>query len=130
MGQTGSRFSISYSEHRRDFYNNSQSSSFAQHLLDKAHSFGPINNIMEVLHHHKKGAHLNTIERFYIHKEHAAGNHLNDEKTIFPQKNLWRPHKTHTTPTPRPPKSSAGLNTPSLRTQPYFSGKMHFNMIQ
>jgi hypothetical protein len=41
---------------------------------------------MQVLYHQKKGAHLNTIERFNIHIEHAAGNHLNDEHTIFPNK--------------------------------------------
>jgi len=41
---------------------------------------------MQVLHYQKKGAHLNTIERFNIHTEHAAGNHLNDEHTIFPNK--------------------------------------------
>ena len=70
VGQTGRRFSIRYNKHTRDFYN-SQSSSFAQHLLDKAHSFGPINNIMQVLHHQKKRTHLNKVERFYIHKENT-----------------------------------------------------------
>jgi len=86
MGQTGSLFSVHYNEHRRAFHNDSQSSSFAQHLLENAHSFGPINNIMQILHNQKKGTHLNTIERFYIHKEHAAGNCLNDEHSIFPNK--------------------------------------------
>jgi hypothetical protein len=59
-------------EHRSAFYHNSCSSNFALHLHDMAHSFGPIHNIMQVLHHPKKGAHLNTIERFHIHIEHAA----------------------------------------------------------
>jgi hypothetical protein len=86
VGQTRRRFSICYNEHRRAFHKNSQSSGFAQHLHEKAHSFGPINSIMQVLHHQKKGTHLNTIERFCIHKEHAAGNHLNDDHTIFPNK--------------------------------------------
>jgi len=30
--------------------------------------------------------HLNTIERYYIHAEHAANNHLNDDHTTFPNK--------------------------------------------
>jgi hypothetical protein len=34
--------------------------------------------------HNKKGAHLNTLERFYIHAESATNNHLNDSHTIFP----------------------------------------------
>jgi len=33
---------------------------------------------MEVLHFHKNGTHLNTIERFYIHKEAMNNNHLNE----------------------------------------------------
>jgi hypothetical protein len=30
----------------------------------------------------KKGIHLNTIERFHIHKEAAQNNHLSDDHTI------------------------------------------------
>jgi len=86
IGQTGRSFSKRYDEHRRVFHNNSHTSNFVKHLLDNNHSFGPINNIMQVLHHQKKGAHLNTIENFYIHVEHATGNHLYDNHTIFPNK--------------------------------------------
>jgi hypothetical protein len=59
-----------------------------QHFHEKAHSFGPINNIMQVLHQQRKGAHLNTIERFYIRTESAGGNYLNDDHTIFINKIL------------------------------------------
>ena len=41
-GQTGRRFSIRYNEHKEVVYNNSHTSSFAQHLHEQAHSFGPI----------------------------------------------------------------------------------------
>jgi len=43
-----------------------------------------MNEIMQVLHHHKKGPHLNSIERFHIHAESITNNHLNDDQTIFP----------------------------------------------
>jgi hypothetical protein len=36
------------------------------------------------LHYHKKGAHMNTIERFHIHAEYTENNHWNEEYTIFP----------------------------------------------
>ena len=45
-----------------------------------------------------KGAHINTVERFYIHVEQAAGNYLNDDHNVFPNKifntliNLNTPH--------------------------------------
>jgi hypothetical protein len=54
--------------------------------FNKSHSFDPIENIIQVLHHQKKEAHLNTIERLHIHIEHAACHHLNDDHTIFPNK--------------------------------------------
>jgi len=59
--QTGRRFFICYNEHKKAFYNNSHTSSFAQYLHEQAHSFGPIDGIMEVLHHYNKGGHLNTV---------------------------------------------------------------------
>jgi hypothetical protein len=55
---------------------------------------------MHVLHHQKKGPHLNTMEKFYIYTEYLDGSHLNDEHTIFPNKifdslikpsSLWTP---------------------------------------
>jgi len=72
-----------YIEHKKAFYNNRHTSSFVEHLHEEAHSFGPIDNVMQVLHHHKKGAHLNMVERFYIHAEYVANNHLSDNRSIF-----------------------------------------------
>jgi len=37
---------------------------------------------MQILHNHKKNAHLNTLERYYINAEYADSNHLNDNHTI------------------------------------------------
>jgi len=48
------------------------------------HSFGPIQDIMNILEFHKKGPHLNTLKQFHIHKEAASHNHLNDEHTVTP----------------------------------------------
>jgi hypothetical protein len=42
-----------------------------------------VNEIMRVLHCHKKGPHLNTIKGFHIHTESIANNHLNGDHTIF-----------------------------------------------
>jgi hypothetical protein len=43
-----------------------------------------MNKIMEILHCHRKGAHLNTIEKFHIHAESVNNNHLNDPQMIHP----------------------------------------------
>ena len=61
VGQTGRQFSTRYKEHKIAFRNNSNTSSFAKHLIQEARSLGPMSNIMQIVHCHKKGAHLNTI---------------------------------------------------------------------
>jgi hypothetical protein len=94
VGQTGRSFNIRYNEHKQAFRNNSHSPSFTKHLNEEAYSFGTIHNIMQVLQYHeKKGAHMNTIERFHIHAEFTANNHLNDDTYHIPQSNLWHPLK-------------------------------------
>jgi hypothetical protein len=85
VGQTGRPFTTRQNEHKVAFRNNSHSPSFAKHLYEEAQSFGPIENLMQVLHYHRKGAHLNKFEKFYIHAEFTANNHLNDNQTIFPK---------------------------------------------
>jgi len=62
IGQTDRQFSTQYKEHKTAFCNKSYTSSFARHLLEKPHSSGPINNIMQVVQCHRKGAHLKTID--------------------------------------------------------------------
>jgi len=43
-------------------------------------------DVMQIVQFHKKGPHLNTIERFHIHKEAASHNHLNVEHMIIPNR--------------------------------------------
>jgi hypothetical protein len=84
IGQTGRQFSIRYNEHKAAFCNNNQNNSFAKHLNESAHSFGPMKDIMHILHYHNKGPHLNTLERFHVHTEASNQNHLNDDLNISP----------------------------------------------
>jgi len=84
VGQTSRRFATHFKEHETAFRHNSNNSSFAKHLIENAHSFGPTHSIMQLLHYHRKGNHLNTLERFHTHTEFTANNHLNDDQTIIP----------------------------------------------
>ena len=45
--------------------------------------FSTINNTMQILHYQNKSTHLNTVERYYIHAEFSANNHLIDSQNIF-----------------------------------------------
>jgi hypothetical protein len=82
--QAGRQFSTRYKVHKTAWYKNSNTSNFAKHLTEETHSFGPMNEIMEIMHFHTRSAHLNTMEKFHIHTEFAKGNHLNDPQTILP----------------------------------------------
>jgi hypothetical protein len=86
IGQIDRNFSVRFNKHKQAFRNNSPSSNFAKHLNEHAHSFGTINITMHILQHQKKGPHLNTMERFYLYKEAAFNNHLNDDHTVLPNK--------------------------------------------
>ena len=129
IGQTGRRFAARFKEHEAAFRNNSHSNSnFAKHLIE-GHSFGPIHNIMRVLHYYRKGAHLNTLERFHIHAEATTNNHLTDNHTTFPNAifdTLAKNKYSHKKPTP-PPTNIQNTRSPSPlgirppRLNPYLS---------
>jgi hypothetical protein len=106
VGQNDRSFTICLNEHKNVFQSNSHTSKFAQHLTEQVRSFDTIHNTMQVLQYQKKGAHLNTIEWFYIYTECATKNHLNDSQTIFPN-TIWhslkappaiKNHPTHPLP--------------------------------
>jgi hypothetical protein len=51
---------------------------------------------MQILQLQNKGAHLNTIERFYIYAEYTKDSHINDDSTIYTNKifdTLLKPHQ-------------------------------------
>jgi len=84
VGQTGRQFSTRYKNTRQHGPTTALPPILQKHLIEEAHSFGPMNKIMEIVHCHKKGAHLNTVEKFHIHTESTKNNHLNDPQTILP----------------------------------------------
>jgi hypothetical protein len=86
IGQTSRNFSVRFNEHNQTFCNNNPSSVYAKHLNEHAHSFGTIDTTIHILQHQNKGPHLNNLERFYIHKEAAFKNHVNDDHTALPNK--------------------------------------------
>jgi hypothetical protein len=94
VGQTGRRFTDRYKEHKAAFHHNTNNSSFARHLAEHTHAFGPIDEILKVTHCHNKGSHLNTLERFHIYAEFAKNNCLNDPISNFPNE-IFKTITTH-----------------------------------
>ena len=85
LDRPGDRFFTHYKEHLADFRHNNDKSNFAKHLNEGSHPFAPMEEIMQIIQYQRKGAHLNTIERYHIYPEFTAGNHLNDPQTISPK---------------------------------------------
>jgi hypothetical protein len=67
---------VRFREHYNDYKYTHNRSKFAQHVLDEGHNFGPMNEIMEVIHVAKKCKMLDTLEKFYIYKETKHGNQI------------------------------------------------------
>jgi hypothetical protein len=72
VGQTGRPFRIHFKEHFQDYKYANKKSKFAKRLLENGHSFGHIENIMEILDSTGKGKQMDTLENFYIFKVHVT----------------------------------------------------------
>jgi len=72
-------------------------------------------DITELLHYHRKGARLNTLERFHFHTEAAKNNHLNEGRTVYPNANFDNLLKTNHHKNPSHSNSPAA-DSPSAST--------------
>jgi hypothetical protein len=80
--ETGRSIKIRYNKYLRAFKYGISKSKFTQHVLSYGHSFGKMEDIMNVIHLRKKGSHLNTMEKFCIYTETKMDNRLNDKNTV------------------------------------------------
>ena len=96
----------------------------ALHILEQSHTFGPIQQTMQILQFQDKISHLNTIERFFIYAEFLKNTHLNDEHSISPNKifdALLKPQPTINPaphlPIPKPLSEKTTANLPDIITR-------------
>jgi hypothetical protein len=82
VGQTGRPFLVRFREHYSDYKYANNKSKFAQHVIEEGHAFGPMNEIMDVLHVASKGKMLDILERFHIYKETELGTQINDKLMV------------------------------------------------
>ena len=98
--QTGRPFHVRFREHYRDYKYANNKSKFAQHVIEEGHAFGPMNDIMDIVHIASKGRMLDTLERFYVYRETKLRTQINDKLTvqsnpIFKALIQNNPHKEH-----------------------------------
>jgi len=67
-GQTGRKFKTRFSEHLPKPHLNSQTSKFAEHLIEYNHNIDNLETNMDIIHICKKGDHLSTLEELEIYR--------------------------------------------------------------
>jgi len=73
---------VRYREHYNDFTYSYNRPILAQHVIKEGHSFGPTNEIMNVIHFERKGKMFDNLEKYYIYRETKNGNQINDRLTV------------------------------------------------
>jgi hypothetical protein len=81
VGQTGRQFKARFKEHIHAIKGHKDTSMFAQHILNTGHAYGGTEDAMKILHKIEKGAHMNTLEKFYIYEISKQGIQINDTCT-------------------------------------------------
>jgi hypothetical protein len=66
QAREGRNFEIIYKKHLQPFINNNSNSKFAQHFLEKGHTFGKMMDISEIMYFTAKGMYMSTMEFFLI----------------------------------------------------------------
>jgi ferritin-like metal-binding protein YciE len=67
IGQTGRNLMIRYKEHIRTIQNNKEESAFTQHTLNTGHQYSPIERIMKIIEHARKGRIMDIKENVHIY---------------------------------------------------------------
>jgi hypothetical protein len=78
IGKTGRSFNVRFKEHIRAIKYNRETSGYAKHILRSGHSYGNMEDTMDVIKVERKGKHLDTLERFHIFQAFKQNTHLND----------------------------------------------------
>lgn len=81
-GETGRSFHMRFKEHFRNYSYKNDKSNFGKHLIATTHTFGPVDEVMDILYMTKKGKLMDTLERFYIYDKTKRNNQINDKREL------------------------------------------------
>jgi hypothetical protein len=81
IGQTERTFKYRYREHIQAIRTNRHTSKYAQHILDTGHSYGTMEETMDIIKTTNKEHLHNTLERFYIYYLSKNKLQMNDTYT-------------------------------------------------
>jgi hypothetical protein len=67
-GQTGRTFNTRYKEHIHDIRSNNGNTGYSNHILHTGHTYGTMQDSMEIIALGRKGKYLNTLEKYQFKK--------------------------------------------------------------
>jgi hypothetical protein len=76
--KTGRSFKTRYKGHIRAIQYNMENSTYAQHIINTGHTYGSIQNTMEILHTTQKGKYMNCLEKFHIYCSYKNKRQMNE----------------------------------------------------
>jgi hypothetical protein len=96
IGQTGRTFHTRYKEHIHAVRNNNSNSGYSNHILNTGHKYGKTTDTMDIIRTHRKGKHLNTLEKYHIYKISRDNIQRNDTNTDTHNPIFKALHETNT----------------------------------
>jgi hypothetical protein len=78
IGQIDRAFDTRYKEHIQAIRNNNSNLGYSSHILNTGHTYGIIKDTVDIVRTHKKGKHLNTLEKYHIYIISKNNLHMND----------------------------------------------------
>jgi hypothetical protein len=81
IGQTGRTFQTRYKEHIHAVRSNNSNSVYSNRILNTGHKYRTIADTMDIIKTHRKGKHLNTLEKYHIYKISKDNLQMNDPNT-------------------------------------------------
>jgi hypothetical protein len=81
VGQTGRNLTTRFKEHIRNIRSNKDESAFAQHILNQGHQYRPMEQIMKLVEHARKGNIMNIKEDYYIYKFKKLNKLIEEQKS-------------------------------------------------
>jgi hypothetical protein len=81
VGQTDRNFRIRYKEHIHAIRSNKTISKYAQHILETEHTYGTLENTLNILQFEMKSRKMNSLQQYYIYRITKENLQLNDTYT-------------------------------------------------
>jgi hypothetical protein len=92
----GQNFPHRYKEHIQAIRNNNSNSGYSNVILNTGHKYGTITDTMDIIRTHRKGKHLNTLEKYHIYKISRENIQMNDTNTDTHNPIFQALHETNT----------------------------------